>query len=150
MHEEDPAGADGEPVTLIERVRQLQDEERRWGVARDVANRLVTAAAGTDIVMGRLTQSAAGKERLYWQSQAFIGSVGTVLEAWPKAAAGPGASAEAAEVVRALHTGIELFQERTRETAEEIERLAAEAEDELAELAADSEARLRRLTPARS
>lgn len=150
LEEETVAPGQSDEIPLADRLRQLQDEERRWGVARDVANRIVTAAGDADIVMGRLTQSTAGKERLYWQSQALIGSVSTLLQAFPRAFAAERSPDGRIESVKNLRMAIELFQERTRETAEEIEALAAEAADEIDELLAGSEQRLQRLTLPRS
>ncbi len=148
--EEDAQAPEEDPVPLIERLRHLQDEERRWGVARDVVNRLITASGDAEIIMGRLMQSTAGKERLYWQSQAFIGSVSTLLEAFPRALEPLSSPEQRMEGVGNLRMAVELFQQRTRETCEEIERLAAEAAEEIGELLADSEQRLERLTPSRS
>ncbi|ESR24600.1 hypothetical protein [Lutibaculum baratangense] len=149
VQEELGGSADADGVSLLERLRQLQDEERRWGVARDVANRIAAASGDAQIVMGRLTQSTSCKERLYWQSQAFIGSVTTLIEALPRLLARGLPREHRDEVVRGLASAVELFQQRSRDTAEEIERLAREAAEDIGELVADSEARLQRLTPHR-
>jgi hypothetical protein len=63
------------------RLRALQDEDRRYQVAKDLAGNLAIAANNADLVMARLQQLADCNERAHSQATTFFGTNETVFSA---------------------------------------------------------------------
>ncbi len=64
-----------------ERLRELQDEDKRYQVAKDLAENLSISYNTTEVIMARLLQSHAAKERVYSQAVTFFGTNETVFTA---------------------------------------------------------------------
>jgi flagellar motor protein MotB len=64
-----------------ERLRELQDEDKRYQVAKDLAENLSISYNTTEVIMARLFQSHAAKERVYSQAVTFFGTNETVFTA---------------------------------------------------------------------
>jgi hypothetical protein len=64
-----------------ERLRELQDEDKRYQVAKDLAENLSVSYNTTEVIMARLLQSHAAKERVYSQAVTFFGTNETVFTA---------------------------------------------------------------------
>jgi hypothetical protein len=64
-----------------ERLRDLQDEDKRYQVAKDLAENLSISYNTTEVIMARLLQSHAAKERVYSQAVTFFGTNETVFTA---------------------------------------------------------------------
>ena len=83
---ESNTGGDQEEIARLElardqRLRELQDEDKRYQVAKDLAENLSTSYNTTEVVMARLMQSNDIKERVYSQSVSFFGTNETVFTA---------------------------------------------------------------------
>lgn len=64
-----------------ERLRELQEEDRRYQVAKDLAENLSINYNTTEVIMARLVQSNEVKERVYSQAVTFFGTNETVFTA---------------------------------------------------------------------
>ena len=64
-----------------ERLRELQDEDKRYQVAKDLAENLSINYNTTEVIMARLVQSNEVKERVYSQAVTFFGTNETVFTA---------------------------------------------------------------------
>lgn len=64
-----------------EKVRQLQDDEDRYQIAKDLSDNLTVSYNTSEFVMSRLLQTTSAKERVYKQSIMFFGTNETVLTA---------------------------------------------------------------------
>jgi flagellar motor protein MotB len=64
-----------------QRLRDLQDEDKRYQVAKDLAENLSVSYNTTEVIMARLLQSNEVKERVYSQAVTFFGTNETVFTA---------------------------------------------------------------------
>ena len=64
-----------------ERLRGLQEEDKRYQVAKDLAENLSINYNTTEVIMARLVQSNEVKERVYSQAVTFFGTNETVFTA---------------------------------------------------------------------
>ena len=64
-----------------EKVRQLQDDEDRYQIAKDLSDNHTVSYNTSEFVMSRLLQTTSAKERVYKQSIMFFGTNETVLTA---------------------------------------------------------------------
>ena len=79
-------GEDREQIARLElardqRLRDLQDEDKRYQIAKDLAENLSVSYNTTEVVMARLMQSTEVKERVYSQAVSFFGTNETVFTA---------------------------------------------------------------------
>ena len=79
-------GGDREQIARLElardeRLRELQDEDKRYQIAKDLAENLSVSYNTTEVVMARLMQSTHVKERVYSQAVSFFGTNETVFTA---------------------------------------------------------------------
>jgi hypothetical protein len=77
---------DQEAVAKLElardqRLRELQDEDKRYQVAKDLAENLSVSYNTTEVIMARLVQSNEVKERVYSQAVTFFSTNETVFTA---------------------------------------------------------------------
>jgi len=77
---------DQEAVARLElardqRLRELQDEDKRYQVAKDLAENLSVSYNTTEVIMARLVQSNEVKERVYSQAVTFFSTNETVFTA---------------------------------------------------------------------
>ena len=68
----DPAGRAHLELLRDEQLRQMQNEEGRYQIAKDLADNLTIGYNTSDVVMARLMQTASAKERVYQQSVSFF------------------------------------------------------------------------------
>ena len=64
-----------------EKLRDLQNEERRYQIAKDLSDNLTISYSTSEVVMARLMQTTNAKERVYQQSISFFSTNETVLTA---------------------------------------------------------------------
>jgi len=64
-----------------ERLRELQEQDKRYQIAKDLAENLSVSYNTTEVVMARLVQSTSVKERVYSQAVSFFGTNETVFTA---------------------------------------------------------------------
>jgi hypothetical protein len=79
-------GEDREQIAKLEldrdqRLRELQDEDKRYQIVKDLAENLSVSYNTTEVVMARLAQTTDVKERVYSQAVSFFGTNETVFTA---------------------------------------------------------------------
>lgn len=79
-------GEDREQTARLEldrdqRLRELQDEDKRYQIVKDLAENLSVSYNTTEVVMARLAQSTEVKERVYSQAVSFFGTNESVFTA---------------------------------------------------------------------
>lgn len=62
-------------------MRRVQDEEKRYQIAKDLADNLTISYNTSEVVMTRLLQTTNAKERIYAQSITFFSTNNSVLTA---------------------------------------------------------------------
>ncbi len=99
-----------------ERVRELQNEERRYQIAKDLSDNLTISYNTSEVVMARLMQTTNAKERVYQQSISFFTTNETVLTALSASFTGLFGLHESTETLNAMKEGMS----RSLETLSEI------------------------------
>jgi hypothetical protein len=64
-----------------EHLRRVQDEEKRYQIAKDLADNLTISYNTSEVIMARLMQTTNAKERVYAQSVSFFSTNDSVLTA---------------------------------------------------------------------
>ena len=99
-----------------ERVRELQRSDRRYQVAKDLADNLTIGYNTSEVVMARLMQSHTAKERVNAQAVSFFGTNETVLTALTASFTGLTGLHESTRSLEAMKEGVS----RSLETLAEI------------------------------
>ncbi len=108
---EDYSGDDREQIARLElardeRLRALQDEDKRYQIAKDLAENLSVSYNTTEVVMARLAQTADIKERVYAQAVSFFGTNETVFTALNASFTSLQGLHESTETLNAMKDGI--------------------------------------------
>ena len=64
-----------------EKLRALQDEDKRYQIAKDLSDNLTVGYNTSEVIMARLMQTTSAKERVYQQSISFFSTNESVLTA---------------------------------------------------------------------
>lgn len=99
-----------------ERVRDLQNTERRFQIAKDLADNLTISYNTSEVVMARLMQSHTAKERVNHQAVTFFGTNETVLTALTASFTGLSGLHESTRTLDTMKEGVD----RSLETLSEI------------------------------
>jgi len=107
-----------------ERLRELQNEERRYQIAKDLSDNLTISYNTSEVVMARLMQTTSAKERVYQQSISFFSTNETVFTALSASFTGMFGLHESTETLNAMKEGMS----KSLETLAEIgDRVGEEA-----------------------
>lgn len=101
----------GEAIARLElardqAMRALQDEDRRYQVAKDLADNIKASYAAGEVVMARLLQTTAIKERVYQQAVTFFSTNETVFTALSAAFTSLQGLHEATQTLNTMKAGI--------------------------------------------
>ncbi len=89
-----------------ERLRELQETDERYQIAKDLADNLTVSYNTTETVMARLLQTTNVKERVYSQAITFFGTNETVLTALSASFTGLHGLHESTKTLEAMKEGI--------------------------------------------
>ncbi len=89
-----------------EQLRQVQDEEKRYQIAKDLSDNLTISYNTSDVVMARLQQTTNAKERIYAQSVTFFSTNDSVLTALKASFTGMFGLHESTATLDAMKDGI--------------------------------------------
>ncbi|MDB5622640.1 MAG: cell surface protein [Devosia sp.] len=107
-----------------ERLREMQNEERRYQIAKDLSDNLTISYNTSEVVMARLMQTTNAKERVYQQSISFFSTNETVLTALSASFTGMFGLNESTATLNAMKEGMS----KSLETLSEIgDRVGEEA-----------------------
>ena len=115
------AGTDREVIATLEMARDnalraLQDEDKRYQIAKDLAENLSIAYNTTEVVMARLMQITDAKERVYSQAVMFFATNETVFTALSASFTGMHGLHESTQTLDAMKEGMN----RSLETLGEV------------------------------
>jgi len=110
-----------------ERVRELQDVEKRYQIAKDLSDNITVGYNTSEVVMARLLQTTNAKERLYQQAVSFFSTNETVLTALTASFTGMFGLAETTETVNAMKEGIEQSLEVLADIGGKVQEAAVKA-----------------------
>ncbi len=125
-------GDDREQIARLElardeRLRALQDEDKRYQIAKDLAENLSVSYNTTEVVMARLAQTADIKERVYAQAVSFFGTNETVFTALNASFTSLQGLYESTETLNAMKDGINESLETLADVGDAVQEKALRA-----------------------
>lgn len=103
---DDPAGRARLEMARDEAVRALQQEEKRYQIAKDLADNLTVSYNTSEVVMARLLQTTNAKERVYAQAVSFFSTNEVVLTALSASFTGMFGLHEGTQTIEAMKAGV--------------------------------------------
>ncbi|MFY9973894.1 MAG: cell surface protein [Chromatiaceae bacterium] len=103
---EDPAERAKLEMARDEKVRALQQEEKRFQIAKDLSDNLTISYNTSEVVMARLLQTTNAKERVYAQAVSFFSTNEVVLTALTASFTGMFGLHEGTQTVEAMKEGV--------------------------------------------
>ncbi len=110
-----------------EKVRALQDTEKRYQIAKDLSDNLTVGYNTSEVVMARLLQTTNIKERLYAQSVSFFSTNEVVLTALTASFAGMFGLHESTQTLEAMKDGVSQSLEVLAEVGGKVQEAAVKA-----------------------
>ena len=107
-----------------EHLRQVQDEEKRYQIAKDLSDNLTISYNTSDVVMARLQQTTNAKERIYAQSVAFFSTNDSVLTALKASFTGMFGLHESTATLDAMKEGISKSLDTLSEIGDKVQEAA--------------------------
>ena len=104
-----------------ERLRDLQAEDRRYQIAKDLAENLSVSYNTTEVVMARLVQTTDVKERVYSQAVSFFGTNETVFTALNASFTSLQGLHESTQTLEAMKEGINESLETLAEVGDKVQ-----------------------------
>ena len=123
------AGAERARLELArdEKVRSLQDSEKRYQIAKDLSDNLTVSYNTSEVVMARLHQTTNAKERVYSQAVSFFGTNEVVLTALSASYTGMFGLHESTQTVEAMKEGVSRSLEDLAEVGGKVQEAAVKA-----------------------
>ena len=110
-----------------EHVRQTQDEEKRYQIAKDLSDNLTIGYNTSEVIMARLMQTTNAKERVYQQAVSFFSTNDSVLTALKASFTGMFGLHEATETLNAMKEGVSKSLETLAEIGDKVQEAAVRA-----------------------
>jgi hypothetical protein len=104
-----------------ERLRDLQAEDKRYQIAKDLAENLSVSYNTTEVVMARLVQTTDVKERVYSQAVSFFGTNETVFTALNASFTSLQGLHESTQTLEAMKEGINESLETLAEVGDKVQ-----------------------------
>jgi hypothetical protein len=114
-------------LTRDERLRDLQAEDKRYQIAKDLAENLSVSYNTTEVVMARLVQSSDVKERVYSQAVSFFGTNETVFTALNASFTSLQGLHESTQTLEAMKEGVNKSLETLAEVGDKVQEDALRA-----------------------
>ena len=107
-----------------EMLRNMQDEDRRYQIAKDLSDNLTISYNTSEVVMARLAQTTTAKERIYAQSITFFSTNDTVLTALKASFTGLFGLHESTATLNAMKEGVSKSLETLSEIGDKVQEEA--------------------------
>jgi len=114
-------------LTRDEAVRALQNEEKRYQIAKDLSDNLTVSYNTSEVVMARLLQTTNAKERVYAQAVSFFSTNEVVLTALSASFTGMFGLHEATQTVEAMKEGVSRSLEDLADIGGKVQEAAVRA-----------------------
>ncbi len=110
-----------------QKVRALQQEDKRYQIAKDLSDNLTISYNTSEVVMARLLQTTNAKERVYAQAVSFFSTNEVVLTALTASFTGMFGLHEATQTVEAMKEGVSRSLEDLAEIGGKVQEAAVRA-----------------------
>jgi len=110
-----------------EKVRVLQNEEKRYQIAKDLSDNLTISYNTSEVVMARLLQTTNAKERVYAQAVSFFSTNEVVLTALAASFTGMFGLHEGTQTVEAMKEGVSQSLEVLADIGGKVQEAAVKA-----------------------
>lgn len=110
-----------------EKLRLLQNEERRYQIAKDLSDNLTVGYNTSEVIMARLMQTTSAKERVYQQSVSFFSTNESVLTALSASFTGLHGLHESTQTLNTMKDGISDSLETLSEIGGKVQEEALKA-----------------------
>jgi hypothetical protein len=110
-----------------EHLRRVQDEEKRYQIAKDLSDNLTISYNTSEVVMARLQQTTNAKERIYAQSITFFSTNDSVLTALKASFTGMFGLHESTATLEAMKEGMSKSLETLSEIGDKVQEAAVKA-----------------------
>jgi len=110
-----------------EKLRRVQDEEKRYQIAKDLSDNLTISYNTSEVVMARLQQTTNAKERVYAQSITFFSTNDTVLTALKSSFTGLFGLHESTATLNAMKEGVSKSLETISQIGDKVQDEALKA-----------------------
>ncbi len=114
-------------LTRDERLRDLQAEEKRYQIAKDLSDNITIGYNTSEVIMARLVQITTAKERVYSQSVSFFSTNEVVLTALTASFTGMHGLHESTQTLEAMKDGVNKSLEVLADIGGEIQEAATRA-----------------------
>ena len=114
-------------LTRDEQLRRVQDEEKRYQIAKDLSDNLTISYNTSEVVMARLLQTTNAKERIYAQSITFFSTNDSVLTALKASFTGMFGLHESTATLNAMKEGVSKSLETLSEIGGKVQEEAVKA-----------------------
>jgi hypothetical protein len=114
-------------LTRDERLRELQNEEQRYQIAKDLSDNLTVGYNTSEVIMARLMQTSSAKERIYQQSVSFFSTNETVLTALTATFTGLHGLNEGTKTLEAMKEGVSSSLETLSDIGGQVQEAALKA-----------------------
>jgi hypothetical protein len=123
----DPAEKARLELARDEKLRELQNEEQRYQIAKDLSDNLTVGYNTSEVIMARLMQTSSAKERIYQQSVSFFSTNETVLTALTATFTGLHGLDESTRTLEAMKEGVSSSLETLSEIGGKVQEAALKA-----------------------
>jgi hypothetical protein len=110
-----------------EKVRALQNEEKRYQISKDLSDNLTVSYNTSEVVMARLMQTTTAKERVYAQAVSFFGTNEVVLTALSASFTGMFGLHEGTQTIEAMKEGVSKSLEDLADVGGKVQEAAVRA-----------------------
>lgn len=124
---DDPAAKARLELKRDEKLRALQNSDKRYQIAKDLSDNLTIGYNTSEVVMSRLVQMKNAKERVYAQSISFFGTNEVVLTALTATFTGMHGLHESTQSLNAMKKGMNESLEVLAEIGDHVQEAALEA-----------------------
>lgn len=124
---DDPAERARLEMVRDEKLRAVQDEDRRYQITKDLSDNLTVSYNTSEVIMARLMQTTNAKERVYQQSISFFGTNENVFTALSASFTGLFGLHESTQTLNAMKEGVNKSLEDLGEVGGKIQEEALKA-----------------------
>ena len=110
-----------------EQLRRVQDEEKRYQIAKDLSDNLTISYNTSEVVMARLQQTTNAKERIYAQAISFFSTNDSVLTALKASFTGMVGLHESTQTLNEMKEGVSKSLESISEVGNKVQEEAVKA-----------------------
>lgn len=114
-------------LTRDEKVRDLQDAEDRYQIAKDLSDNLTISYNTSEVIMARLMQTTSAKERVFKQAVTFFGTNESVLTALTASFSGLFGLHESTQTLEAMKEGVSKSLEDLADIGGKVQEAAIKA-----------------------